>query len=82
MAQNHPKEEIIRGLHRAIVNRVWSMIKTVGVHGAVTMSGGVAKNRGVVAPMEEKLGHPMHLHTEPQILGALGAALMGRKQTE
>ena len=79
VAQNHPKEEIIRGLHRAIVNRVWSMIKTVGVHGAVTMSGGVAKNRGVVALLEEKLGRSMHLHTEPQIIGALGAALMARK---
>ncbi len=80
VAQNHPKEEIIRGLHRAIVNRVWSMIKTVGVHGAITMSGGVAKNRGVVALLEEKLGSAMHLHTEPQIIGALGAALMARKQ--
>jgi predicted CoA-substrate-specific enzyme activase len=80
VAQNHPKEEIIRGLHRAIVNRVWSMIKTVGVHGAVTMSGGVAKNRGVVALLEEKLGRSMHLHTEPQIIGALGAALMAKTQ--
>lgn len=80
VAQNHPKEEIIQGLHRAIVNRVWSMIKTVGVHGAVTMSGGVAKNRGVVALLEEKLGSAMHLHTEPQIIGALGAAIMARKQ--
>ena len=80
VAQNHPKEEIIRGLHRAIVNRVWSMIKTVGVHGAVTMSGGVAKNSGVVALLEEKLGRAMHLHTEPQIIGALGAALVAKKQ--
>ena len=80
VAQNHPKEEIIRGLHRAIVNRVWSMIKTVGVHGAVTMSGGVAKNSGVVALLEEKLGRAMHIHTEPQIIGALGAALMAKKQ--
>jgi predicted CoA-substrate-specific enzyme activase len=80
VAQNHPKEEIIRGLHRAIVNRVWSMIKTVGVHGAVTMSGGVAKNAGVVALLEEKLGRAMHLHSEPQIIGALGAALMAKKQ--
>lgn len=80
VAQNHPKEEIIRGLHRAIVNRVWSMIKTVGVHGAVTMSGGVAKNRGVVALLEEKLGRSMHLYKEPQIIGALGAALMAGKQ--
>lgn len=76
VAQNHPKEEIIKGLHRAIVNRVWSLIKTIGVHGAVTMSGGVAKNQGVVALLEERLGRPLHLHTEPQIIGALGAALM------
>jgi predicted CoA-substrate-specific enzyme activase len=80
VAQNHPKEEIIRGLHRAIVNRVWGMIKTVGIHGAVTMSGGVAKNSGVVALLEEKLGRVVHLHTEPQIIGALGAALMAKKQ--
>ena len=75
VAQNHPKEEIIRGLHRAIVNRVWSMVKTLGVKREVTMSGGVAKNRGVVAFLEEKLGHPIHVYKEPQIVGALGAAL-------
>jgi predicted CoA-substrate-specific enzyme activase len=75
VAQNHPKEEILRGLHRAIVNRVWSMVRTVGIHGKVTMSGGVAKNSGVVALMEEKLGEPIHVYEEPQIVGALGAAL-------
>jgi predicted CoA-substrate-specific enzyme activase len=75
VAQNHPKEEIIRGIHRAIVNRVWSMVKTLGVQREVTMSGGVAKNQGVVAFLEEKLGHPIHVYKEPQIVGGLGAAL-------
>lgn len=75
VAQNHPKEEIIRGIHRAIVSRVWSMVKTLGVQREVTMSGGVAKNRGVVAFLEEKLGHPIHVYQEPQIVGGLGAAL-------
>ena len=75
VARNHPREQIIRGLHRAIVNRVWSMVKLLEIHGEVTMSGGVAKNQGVVAFMEEKLGHPIHVHKEPQIVGALGAAL-------
>lgn len=79
VAQNHPKEEIIRGLHRAIVNRVWSMVKAVGVHGSVAMTGGVAKNKGVVAMMEEKLNRRIHIHTEPQIVGALGAALLAKK---
>ncbi len=79
VAQNHPKDEIIRGLHRAIVNRVWSMVKGLGVHGAVTMSGGVAKNTGVVRLMEEKLGQPIHVYSEPQVVGALGAALLARR---
>jgi predicted CoA-substrate-specific enzyme activase len=79
VARNHPKEEIIRGLHQAIVNRVWSMVMGIGVRGAVTMSGGVAKNTGVVRLMEEKLGQPIHVHSEPQIIGALGAALLARR---
>jgi predicted CoA-substrate-specific enzyme activase len=79
VAQNHPKEEIIRGIHRAIVNRVWSMVKTLGVNREVTMSGGVAKNRGVVAILEERLGHAIQVYKEPQIVGGLGAALHARR---
>jgi len=79
VARNHPKEEIVRGLHRAIVNRVWSMVKALGIQLEVTMSGGVAKNKGVVAFMEEKLGRPIHVYGEPQIIGALGAALHAKK---
>jgi len=82
VARNHPREEIIRGLHRAIVNRVWSMVTGIGIHGAVTMSGGVAKNTGVVRLMEEKLGQSIHVYSEPQIIGALGAALMARRDLQ
>jgi len=78
VARNYPKAEIIRGLHRAIVNRVGSMVKMTGIHGEVIMSGGVAKNSGVVALMAEKLGDTIHVPAEPQIVGALGAALHAR----
>ena len=81
VAGNHPRGEIIRGLHRAIVNRVWNMVRTVGIHGEVTMTGGVAKNKGVVAFLEEKLGRPIHVYQEPQIVGALGAALYAAHRT-
>jgi len=80
VAKNCPKEEIIKGLCRAITNRVWGMVQAVGICGEVTMSGGVAKNRGVVALMEEKLGKPIRVHPEPQIVGALGAALFAQRQ--
>jgi predicted CoA-substrate-specific enzyme activase len=79
VARNHPREEILRGLHRAIVSRVWSMVKSIGVNGEVTMTGGVAKNSGVVVLMEERLGKPIHIHSEPQIIGALGAALLAKR---
>lgn len=79
VARNHPKEEIIRGIHRAILNRVWSMVKVLGIQFEVTMSGGVAKNRGVVAFLEENLGRPVHVYREPQIIGALGAALFAMR---
>jgi len=82
VAQNHPRDQIIKGLHRAVVNRVWSMVKALGIHGGVTMSGGVAKNRGVVALFEEKLGRRIHVHEEPQIVGALGAALLARRESQ
>jgi len=78
VAKNHPKEEIIRGLHRAITNRVWSMVTALGVYGEVTMTGGVAKNMGVVQLMEERLGKAIHVYGEPQIVGALGAALFAQ----
>jgi predicted CoA-substrate-specific enzyme activase len=80
IAQNEPRKDIIRGLHRSVVNRIWSMVQTVGVQGAVTMSGGVAKNAGVVGLLEEHLGGPIHIHWEPQIVGALGAALLAGQQ--
>jgi predicted CoA-substrate-specific enzyme activase len=79
VAQNRPRSDIARGLHRAIVTRIWNMVKAVGIHGEVVMSGGVAKNKGVVALLEEKLGAPVLIHEEPQIVGALGAALFAKE---
>lgn len=76
VARNEPVPDIIRGLHRAIVSRINNMVQMVGVHGQVTMTGGVAKNSGVVALIEAKLGCPVNIPPEPQIVGALGAALI------
>jgi predicted CoA-substrate-specific enzyme activase len=79
IAQNEHIEDIARGIHRAIVNRIWNMVQTVGIHDAVTMTGGVAQNRGIVSLIEEKVGKPINIHTEPQMVGALGAALLARR---
>lgn len=75
VARNVRKDEIIKGLHRSVVNRVSAMARQIAAKGEVTMTGGVAKNVGVVALMEEKLGRRINVPFEPQIVGALGAAL-------
>jgi predicted CoA-substrate-specific enzyme activase len=78
IAENQPQEVIIRGLHDAIADRILGMVRRVGVEEKVTLTGGVAKNEGVVLALEERLGVKVFVPPEPQIIGALGAALLAR----
>jgi predicted CoA-substrate-specific enzyme activase len=76
IAQGHAKDEIIAGLHNAIADRVASLVQRVGLAEPAAMTGGVAKNAGVVRALESKLGVRLLVPPEPQIVGALGAALI------
>ena len=78
IADNQPKEVIIRGLHDSIADRVLGMVNRVGIEEEVTLTGGVAKNQGVVRALEERLRVKLFIPPEPQIIGALGAALLAR----
>jgi predicted CoA-substrate-specific enzyme activase len=79
IAENQPKEVIIRGLHDAIADRILGLVRRVGVEEEVTLTGGVAKNEGVVRALEERLALKLFVPPEPQIIGALGAALLARE---
>ena len=50
-------------------------MKRVGLRETYMMTGGVAKNPGVVKAVEEKLGSGLYICEQPEIVGALGAAL-------
>lgn len=76
IAEGRATEDIVAGIHAAIANRISAMLKRVGVQEQVTMSGGVAKNIGVVRAIEETIGTRLNIYQEPQIVGALGAALI------
>jgi len=78
IADNQPKEVIIRGLHDAIADRILGLVNRVGIEEEVTLTGGVAKNQGVVRALEDRLGIKLFIPPEPQIIGALGAALLAR----
>ena len=73
-------EDIAAGLYRAIARRLTGLVGQVGLREKVQMTGGVAKNAGVVRALEEKLGTTMLIAKEPQIAGACGAALIAIEQ--
>ncbi len=73
--------DILAGATDAIVDRVLSLLDRVQVVEAMCISGGVAKNIGVVKRLEERLGAKARIAAEPQIVGALGAALFAADRT-
>ena len=73
--------EIVNGLHRAIATRTRGLVRRVAPQLAdlnVSMSGGVARNRGVVRELSKVLGCDIRVPAEPDIVGALGAALIAK----
>jgi predicted CoA-substrate-specific enzyme activase len=75
-AQGCDKIDIIAALHRAIARRISGMVGQLGLREKVAMTGGVAKNIGVVQELEKKLHTNILVPKEPQINGALGAAFI------
>jgi CoA-substrate-specific enzyme activase, putative len=73
---DHKTPDICRALHISIAKRVSGQAKRVGLEESVVMTGGVAKNIGVVRELEKKLLCKIKIAEEPQIIGALGAALI------
>ena len=72
--------DIICGLHRSMAHRVASLAKGLELEDEITMTGGVAKNKGMFSALKEALGVEIRkMDTDPQIMGALGAALFARE---
>lgn len=75
IAQNKEKADIIHGIHQGIASKSLGLLSRVGKEGGFMMTGGVAQNTGVVKAIEEKLGTKLFISKEPEIVGALGAAI-------
>jgi predicted CoA-substrate-specific enzyme activase len=73
---DHKTPDICKALHISIAKRVSAQAKRVGLEETVVMTGGVAKNIGVVRELEKKLLCTIRIPEEPQIIGALGAAII------
>ena len=80
IADGTPVTEIARGVCDAIAARTAALLERVGRQEKIAMSGGVAKNAGVVKAIERALDTRLEMSPNPQIIGALGAALIARDE--
>jgi predicted CoA-substrate-specific enzyme activase len=79
MARGERPANIALGLHLAIISRTVAMLRRVGVTPPLLFAGGVAHNPCIRSLLAESLGEPILVPDQPDLVGALGAALYGQK---
>ena len=80
LRQGRHVNDILAGACESIVTRIMPLLEKVNVVPEFSVSGGVAKNLGVVRRLEERLRLKACIAPEPQIVGCLGAALFAAEE--
>jgi activator of 2-hydroxyglutaryl-CoA dehydratase len=71
-------EDVLAAYCRAMAERIYSLVERVGVIPEFAVTGGMAKNRGVMDRLMPMVGlERMTTRWDTQIAGAAGAALFG-----
>ena len=79
LASGESVANLIAGIHDAVATRVYALVRKLKVEPDVAVTGGGAKNVGLVRALENKFGFTLKVPPEPLITGALGAALIGKE---
>lgn len=82
LAQGIPISDLLAGIHQSLADRISRMVNRLRVQDVVIVTGGGAKNKGLMKALSEQLGYEIGVPEEPLITGALGAALLGKEIAE
>lgn len=82
LARGEKPSNIALGIHQSIVNRLQALLGRVGFLDEIVFAGGVAKNQCIVSLLEKKLARKLLVPDEPQIVGAIGAAIAAHNNKE
>ncbi len=82
LAQGKTAEDILGGVHIAIAKRTLSLARRLNIEPEITMTGGVARNIGMVRALEEVIGRKMQVSPDAQFIGAVGAALFALEKLD
>ena len=81
VGEGKPTDEIAAGIEMAVAKRCFVMAKKAGATDSITLTGGCAKNAGLKQAIEHVLKFKVvDLKTDPQLMGALGAAEYARQK--
>jgi (R)-2-hydroxyacyl-CoA dehydratese activating ATPase len=76
-AEGECRENILAGIHLAMAHRVAVMGNAVGFKEKIVFTGGVAQNIGMKEALKKRIQKEINIPDQPQIVGALGAAVIG-----
>jgi predicted CoA-substrate-specific enzyme activase len=80
IAEGTPKGDIIAGLHQAMASKILAMARKVKMEEAYGLTGGGAKDVGLVKILQETMGVELLIPDEPFITAAIGAALIATEK--
>ena len=81
LAKRNPPEDIAAGIQAAVSKRCFVLLKRIGIRPRITVTGGCAKNRGLIRALAKVVDADVApLPVDPQIIGALGAAVYARQK--
>lgn len=81
LAQGKKPEDVLCGVHLAIAKRTVSLARRVPIEPQITLTGGVARNIGMVKALEEVLAAKLQVSEEAHYTGAIGAALFALEKS-
>jgi len=82
LARGTPRQEVLAGVHASIAQRIASLASRLNVGPPGVFTGGVARNHGMVEAVGQALGLELTVPPEPQMTGAIGAALIAAERGE
>lgn len=81
LSKRQPPADIAAGIQAAVAKRSFTLLKKVGVRPKITVTGGCAKNEGLLKALQNRLRMEITpLSIDPQLMGALGAAIFARRK--
>jgi predicted CoA-substrate-specific enzyme activase len=79
LAGGESTANLVAGIHESVATRVYALVNKLKIEPDVAVTGGGAKNIGLIKALECKFGFPILVPPEPLITGALGAAIIGKE---